>query len=144
MDAFVSPTFFPDRFIGTFGKVAYYLEKIGTWFAVFLVLKLLLDIVISFLKALEIHRLTGATVGFGKILLGATYNLFVLSIFTSMFARQTSNSLQDTNSQSHAPVPQTKGPVTEQSAEPARNSPKTCDTFYPQLPQTQIETPLTP
>ena len=51
---------------------------------------------------------------------------------------------QDTNSQSHAPVPQTKGPVTDQSAEPARNSPKTCDTFYPQLPQIQIETPLTP
>ena len=44
-----------------------------------------------FLKAFEIHRLTGATVGFSKILLGAVFNLFVLSIFTSIFNRHGAN-----------------------------------------------------
>ena len=40
---------------------------------------------VTIVRAFEIHRLTGASVGFGKILLSATYNLFMVSIFHSMF-----------------------------------------------------------
>ena len=40
----------------------------------------------TILKAFEIHRISQNTVGFWKLLLGATYNLFILSIFTSIFS----------------------------------------------------------
>ena len=38
------------------------------------------------LRAFEIHKMSNRTIGFWKILLGATYNLFVLSVFTSIFS----------------------------------------------------------
>ena len=37
---------------------------------------------------MEINRLTGASLGFGKILLSASYNLFLTSILTSVFNPQ--------------------------------------------------------
>ena len=37
---------------------------------------------------MEINRLTGASLGFGKTLLSASYNLFLTSIVTSVFNPQ--------------------------------------------------------
>ena len=37
---------------------------------------------------MEINRLTGASLGFGKTLLSASYNLFLTSILTSVFNPQ--------------------------------------------------------
>ena len=37
---------------------------------------------------MEINRLTGASLGFGKTLLSASYNLFLTSILTSVFNLQ--------------------------------------------------------
>ena len=37
------------------------------------------------LRHMEINRLTGALLGFGKTLLSASYNLFLTSILTSVF-----------------------------------------------------------
>ena len=86
LDSLLSPTFFVNQFIGTFGKIAYWVERCGAYFASFLLVKFLIDILVTILRALEIHRLSKQTTGFWKILLGATYNLFVLSIFTSVFS----------------------------------------------------------
>ena len=85
-DALLSPTFFVNQFIGTSGRIAYWVERCGAYFACFLLVKLLFDILVTILWALEIHRLSKQTTEFWKILLGATYNLFVLSIFTSVFS----------------------------------------------------------
>ena len=87
LDSFISSNYFYDQFIDEFGVVGYWLERLGVWFAVFLFLKLVIDTIITIIKALEIHKLTGASVNFGKLLLSATYNLFFLSIFTSVFTR---------------------------------------------------------
>ena len=38
---------------------------------------------------MEINRLTGASLGFGKTLLSASYNLFLTSILTPVFNPQT-------------------------------------------------------
>ena len=89
-DSFLSPDYSTQQLKSAFGSAAYCLEKLGIWYAVFLFLKLITEIVV-FLKAFEIHRLTGATVSFSKILLGAVFNLFVLSIFTSIFNRHGAN-----------------------------------------------------
>ena len=45
-----------------------------------MVLKLIIDVTVTIVRAFEIHRLTGASVGFGKILLSATYNLYGLNL----------------------------------------------------------------
>ena len=82
---------FYEKFIGTFGFVAFFLEKIGIYFACFLFLKFLLEIIVTIVKALEINKLTNRTMSFWKIILGAMYNLFVLSVFTSIFSNVNSN-----------------------------------------------------
>ena len=43
-------------------------------------------VITTMLRAFEIHKMSNRTIGFWKILLGATYNLFVLSVFTSIFS----------------------------------------------------------
>ena len=72
LDSLLSPTFFVNQFIGTFGKIAYWVERCGAYFACFLLVKFLIDILVTILRALEIHRLSKQTTGFWKILLGAT------------------------------------------------------------------------
>ena len=42
------------------------------------------------LRHMEINRLTGASLGFGKTLLSASYNLFLTSILTPVFNPQAS------------------------------------------------------
>jgi hypothetical protein len=91
MDGLMSPNFFLNGFVSTFGKVTYYLEKLGIYFAMFLLIKFLIDTVVVILRSLEIYHLTGRTMGFGRILLSATYNLLFLSIVTSMFDNHQDN-----------------------------------------------------
>ena len=44
---------------------------------------------------MEINRMTGASLGFGKTLLSASYNIFLTSIMTSMYNPQTSGLASD-------------------------------------------------
>ena len=48
--------------------------------------KLIIDIVVTVLRTLEIHRITGRSVSFGKVLLSATYNLSMVSILSSVYS----------------------------------------------------------
>ena len=91
VDNMISPGYFESKFRQTFGTIAYWLEKCGIWFAVFPFVKLIIDITVTTVRAFEIHRLTGASVVFGKILFSATYNLFMVSIFLSMFTPTTND-----------------------------------------------------
>ena len=68
-----------------FGPVAYVLEHCEIYFSVFLLLKLILDVVVIVIRYLEIHKMTGASIGFGKTLLSASYNIFRRSVLTSMY-----------------------------------------------------------
>ena len=47
--------------------------------------KLMLDVVVMVIRHLEISKRTGASLGFGKTLLRASYNIFLMSVFTSMY-----------------------------------------------------------
>ena len=49
-----------------------------------MLIKFLIDVVIFILRAFEIQKLSKNTIGFRKTLLGASYNLFLLSIVTSI------------------------------------------------------------
>ena len=72
----------------TFGSVAYNLELCGIYFSCFLFIKLIVDLIGMILRHMEINRLTGASLGFGKTLPSASYNLFLTSILTSVFNPQ--------------------------------------------------------
>ena len=97
LDSLLSPTFFTDQFKGTFGIITFYLEKIGVYFACFLCIKFLTDVIVTIIRAFEIHKISNKTMGFWKFLLGATYNLCILSFFTPVFSNETKPSAPQNN-----------------------------------------------
>ena len=85
VDNMISPGYFKDRFMDTFGPVASVLEHCGTYFSVFLFFELIIDVVVVVIRHLEISKMTGASLGFGNTLLSASYNIFLMSVLTSMY-----------------------------------------------------------
>ena len=85
VDNMISPGYFKDRFMDTLGPVAYVFEHCGSYFSVFLVFKPNIDVVVMVIHQLEITKITGASLGFGKTLLSASYNIFVMSVLTSIY-----------------------------------------------------------
>ena len=51
----------------------------------FLFFQLIIDVVVMVIRHLEISEMTGASLGFGKTFLGASYNIFLMSVLTSMY-----------------------------------------------------------
>ena len=51
----------------------------------FLFIKLKIDVLVLVIRHLEITELTGASLGFGKTLLSASYSIFLMSVLTSMY-----------------------------------------------------------
>ena len=94
LDSFISPNFFDNSYIEMFGYTQLILEQCGIYFAAFLFLKLIIQIVVTIVKALQIHKITRASVNFGKIILFATYNILFTSIMTSIFKSETTNEKQ--------------------------------------------------
>ena len=76
VDKMISPGYFKDQFLDTFGPVVYVLEPCGIYFSVFLFIKLINDMVLMIGRYKEIDKLTGSNLGFGKTLLSASYNIF--------------------------------------------------------------------
>ena len=85
LDSLISSQFLHNRYIKTFGRMHYYLEQCGITFAVFLFVKFIIDIVVCIIRALQIHKISGASVSFGKVILSATFNILFQSIVTSVF-----------------------------------------------------------
>ena len=56
----------------------------GNFFACFLLVKSFIDVAVVVLRGLEIRKVSGATFGFVRTMLGATFHLFVLSLQTPM------------------------------------------------------------
>ena len=81
----ISPGCFKDRFMDTFGPVAYVLEHCGIYFSVFLFFKFIIDVVVMVIRHSEITMMTGASLGFDKTLLSASYNIYLMSVLTSMY-----------------------------------------------------------
>ena len=95
VDKMISPEYFKDRFMDTFGTVAYILEHCGIYLSVFLFLKLILDLIVMIIRHMEINRMTGASLGFGKTLLSASYNIYLTTVMTSMYNPQASGLASD-------------------------------------------------
>ena len=94
LDSFISLNFFDNRYIELFGYTQFILEQCGIYFAAFLFLNFIIQIVVTIVKALQIHKITGASVDFVKIISFATYNILFTSIMTSIFKNETTNEKQ--------------------------------------------------
>ena len=57
----------------------------GNLFACFLLVNFIIDVLVIVLRGLEIRKVSGATFGFVRTMLGATFHLFVLSLQTPMY-----------------------------------------------------------
>ena len=75
MDHLSTPSFFFDKFDENFGLLGYYIQRLGSFFASFLLIKSIFDVVVIVLQGL----------GFVRTMLGATFHLFVLSLQTPMY-----------------------------------------------------------
>ena len=87
LDNLISPDFWKNEYTRVFGTIQYYLERCGIIFASFLFVKFILDSLVFVIKVLHIHKLTGRTLHFGKIMLAVSYNILFTSIVTSIFAQ---------------------------------------------------------
>ena len=81
----ISSGYFKDWFMDTFGPIAYVFEHCGIYLSVFSIFKLVIDVVVMVVRHLEITKKTGASLGCGKTLLSASYNLFLMSVSTSVY-----------------------------------------------------------
>ena len=84
VDNMISPGYFKHQFMDTVGPVAYVPEQCGIYFSV-LFFKLIIDVVVMVIRQLEITKKTGASLGFSKTILSASYNIFLKSVLTSMY-----------------------------------------------------------
>ena len=85
VDNMISPGYFKDRLVDTFGQVAYVLGHYAIYFSVFLFFKHILDVVVMVIRQLEITKMTAASLEFGKTLLSASYNVCLMSVLASMY-----------------------------------------------------------
>ena len=56
LDSFISTDFFNNQFVESFGKMQYIIERCGIFFAAFLFIKLLIDIVLCLIRAIQINK----------------------------------------------------------------------------------------
>ena len=85
VDGMISPGYFKNQFLETFGSISYVLELCGAYFGAFLFIKFVIDITVLVFRYFELRHLTGNTLSFTKTLLSASYNLFFSSVLTSVF-----------------------------------------------------------
>ena len=137
VDNMISPCYFKDRFMDTFGPVAYILEHCGIYFSVFLFFKLIIDVVVTVIRHLEITKMTGASLGFGKALLSASYNLFLMSVLRSMY---------DPRAPTLAAVEEERRTLCngEESHDMREDNKKKEDDIYPVLSPAQFNQAVTP
>ena len=85
VDKMISSGYFKEQFLDTFGPVVSALEHCGIYFSVCSFIKLIIDMVTMIVRYMEKDKFTGSTLGFGKTLLSASYNIFLTGVLTSMY-----------------------------------------------------------
>ena len=56
VDNVICPNYFESKIVQTFGTVGFSLDKCEIWFAKFLFLKMIIDIIVTLMGTLQIHR----------------------------------------------------------------------------------------
>ena len=96
LDSFISPDFFNNHFVETFRKIQYIIERCGIFFAAFLFIKLLIDIALCLIRAMQHNKITDASIHFVKALFVASFDLMSVPILTSIY-QATNSATNSTN-----------------------------------------------
>ena len=108
LDSFISPDFFNNQFVETFGKIEFIIERCGICFGA-LFIKLLIDVVLCLIRAMHINKITDASIYFGKALLAATFDLMSVPILTSIYqATNSENNNTDENRERVMQIPKSE------------------------------------
>ena len=86
MHNLLTPSLFVDNFRETFGFLGYQLQCLGNFSACLLLVKFIIDFIVTVLRGLELRKVSVAPFGFVKSMLGEPFHLFVLSLQTPMYA----------------------------------------------------------
>jgi len=81
IDHLISPEFWKNQFLNTFGVIGYYLEKAAIFYAGFLLLQSIVASISACLRTYEIHKLTGGTVSITTKIASGLLNVFNFSAF---------------------------------------------------------------
>ena len=95
LDSFISPDFFNNQFVENFGKRQYIIERCRIFFAAFLFIKLLIDIVLCQIRAMLI-KIADASIHFGKALFAVTFDLMSIPNLTSIYQVATNSENNNT------------------------------------------------
>jgi len=79
LDALISPDFFKNQFLNTFGKVAFFFTLAGSWFAGFMLLQYMYKVIIAVLRGLNIHTMVGDSVSIVRIGTDAVFNTLLVA-----------------------------------------------------------------
>ncbi len=102
MDNLISPNFLYDRFTTEFGTLAYYLERAAVWFAAFLLVKFILEILTGIVRGFEIATLTRNTMSFGRVVLSSIFQIFYITALTNLFKKPDSTDDSDDSDNGHS------------------------------------------
>ncbi len=100
-DNFISPEYWENKFKGTFGVIAFYMEKLALLFSLFLFIKFMMEVVSVIMRAFEIQKLSNRTMHLGKVLFSSIFNVFYITAITNLFREDdyeeinTSKTIQD-------------------------------------------------
>ena len=115
LDSFISPDFFNNQFVEPFGKIQYIIQRCGIFFAAFLFIKILIDIVLCLIRAMQINKITDASIHFGKALFAATFDLMSVPFLTSIYqATNSENNNTDENREPTMQVPKSDNAFTRE------------------------------
>ena len=68
-----------------FGPVGYIREQCENYFSVFLLLKIIKDLIIRIVRHMEINRMTGDSFGLCRTLLNSSNKIFITLLMTSIY-----------------------------------------------------------
>ena len=57
VDNMISPGYFKEQFISTFGIIEYWFSKLGQWFGEFHLIKFLVDVIVITFRSFELHQI---------------------------------------------------------------------------------------
>jgi len=88
VDYLISPNYWKQQFLGTFGKIPYYMQIIGSYFAFFTLCGCVFKLITITIRFFEIKKLTDGSVNFCQVLFSAICNIYYISGLAHFLAKQ--------------------------------------------------------
>ena len=99
IDNLISPMFFKNAFISTFGKFAYAFTLAGSWFAAIMLLQYLYKLIVSIFRAFSIHTMVGDSIHGLRQISDALFNTLLVPAQQEQLLRSNIKTVDENNNQ---------------------------------------------